>query len=77
MKQVEEKSGKQEGLCLATARLLPGRGKGGGKWGGVEGLGEEKLEGVGKWVKVASDARGKSDSRQSLEWETGTDKRCL
>ena len=72
MKQVEEKSGKQEGLCLATARLLPGRGKGGGKWGGVEGLGEEKLEGVGKWVKV-----GKKDSRQSLEWETGTDKRCL
>ena len=43
----------------------------------VEGLGEEKLEGVGKWVKVASDARGKKDSKQSLEWETGTDKRCL
>ena len=43
MKQVEEKSGKQEGLCLATARLLPGRGKGGGKWGGVEGLGAFQL----------------------------------
>ena len=31
VKQVEEKSGKQEGLCLATARLLPGKSKGGGK----------------------------------------------